>query len=807
MSRSTTALKRFGVPGLAAVTLVAGLPLFLGTASAAPNALTLTPATQSNAAGVCTPVTLQLGFTTGTAAATTVDVSLTKTGTAPADAGVDVDFCTAATGNAQPATPADQQDTGATGGTDHAEFTTDASGRATFGVVSNNPGSADIRAFFETTDNDVFNAGEITDTASATFTAGGAPGSNANQDAAKFVEVVGANEPNPATGTVTVNGDTDNAIEGEARTFRVFVGSNASTRLAGVNVNYTITNSATSTANVGPTSFGATDNNGIITGTITFPVQAGANADTANTVTFYVNQTAGATNGPDGSEPTDQVVVTVRDNGGQQNRTVTLTPQADGNDPLNSQSGTAATNRATDGNRTFRAVVDAADGQPATTGTQLSFSVSGGSGDETATPVEGATANNGATTDTNDSFLDVVVNDPTPLVGQTLTVTATVRATTATAAATLTFRNSPVDARFVAVSPKTVQQTPNTAQTISATVTDVDGKPVAGVTVTFTENGAGAFRNGASTATSVTNASGVATVETVSLPGETGTQTITASIASTTAQPNQSNQAAGQGTDPQGNDLANNTLNPGTEPAGVSSDTATVTFTNTPASPSSSPTATPTATTSPTGTPSPTGTGTPSPTGTGNPSPPATACTVPATVTLAQSTIMATGSAGVTVRATPNSVVDLFAYSRPSTTFRVVRSATVGTDGSADFRVVPPTNTRLFAQQRGCNAGVSIVLNVRTTLSLSVVRNGTRSYTFSGDSLPARSGGLIVSLYRITNSGSQVLTSQARANTTNGEYTINRRFTGTGRFGFVVRTGQDLQNAPGSSNVRSLLVF
>jgi hypothetical protein len=40
----------------------------------------------------------------------------------------------------------------------------------------------------------------------------------------------------------------------------------------------------------------------------------------------------------------------------------------------------------------------------------------------------------------------------------------------------------------------------------------------------------------------------------------------------------------------------------------------------------------------------------------------------------------ATGSTGVTVTTTPNSIIDLFAYSRPSTTYRVVRSAEVGGD-------------------------------------------------------------------------------------------------------------------------------
>ena len=185
-------------------------------------------------------------------------------------------------------------------------------------------------------------------------------------------------------------------------------------------------------------------------------------------------------------------------------------------------------------------------------------------------------------------------------------------------------------------------------------------------------------------------------------------------------------------------------------------------------------------------------------------------CGTTPTVSFANSTIMATGSADVTVKATPNTTVDLLAYSQPSTTFKIVRSAEVGASGTATFKLVPPTNTRVYAQTRGCTTDPtknSSVLNVRTTLSLFAKRNGSRDYTFSGDSLPARKGGLIISLYRVTASGSQVLTAQTRASATNGEWTIRRTFTGSGRFGFVVRTGQDLQNAPGTSNVRGTLIY
>ena len=178
-----------------------------------------------------------------------------------------------------------------------------------------------------------------------------------------------------------------------------------------------------------------------------------------------------------------------------------------------------------------------------------------------------------------------------------------------------------------------------------------------------------------------------------------------------------------------------------------------------------------------------------------------------AIVTLPESTITATGPARAVVQATSGTTVDLFAYSRPGTTFERVRSTTVTRNGTASITLHPGTNTRLYAQQQGCTAGQSTVLNVRTALTLAAKRNGTRDYTFSGASLPARDKGLIVSLYRLTADGGSVLTAQTRANATTGAWTLHRTFTGSGRFDFVVRTGQDLQNAPGSSNTRSLLVY
>lgn len=165
--------------------------------------------------------------------------------------------------------------------------------------------------------------------------------------------------------------------------------------------------------------------------------------------------------------------------------------------------------------------------------------------------------------------------------------------------------------------------------------------------------------------------------------------------------------------------------------------------------------------------------------------------------------ITATELGHVRVTAASGSTVDLYAYSRPGTEYRKVRTGIVGNNGVAGFVVRPGTNTRMYAQQRDCAAGPSTVLEVRMFQTLNVVRNGPQDYTFSGRLIPAR--GLVVNLYRITGDGRHVLTAQVRAGA-NGLWSYRRVFTGTGRFGFVTTTGRDIVNTPGRSATQSVLI-
>ncbi|MCW2776685.1 MAG: hypothetical protein JWN17_410 [Frankiales bacterium] len=95
------------------------------------------------------------------------------------------------------------------------------------------------------------------------------------------------------------------------------------------------------------------------------------------------------------------------------------------------------------------------------------------------------------------------------------------------------------------------------------------------------------------------------------------------------------------------------------------------------------------------------------------------------------------------------------------------------------------------------------VLAVRPALSIAATRTAVRSYSFTGRVLPGR--GQAVALYRVDADGSRVLTSRTVSGS-DGLYRIDRRFTGSGRFGFVATVGTTSTNVAGSSPVRPTLV-
>ena len=205
------------------------------------------------------------------------------------------------------------------------------------------------------------------------------------------------------------------------------------------------------------------------------------------------------------------------------------------------------------------------------------------------------------------------------------------------------------------------------------------------------------------------------------------------------------------------------------------------------------------------------------------------------TVKVNTPTINATGNASVTVSgATPTATIELQGYSQNhygTASFAndptpVDRTGQADSNGMITFNdLKPASNTRVRARQAGCAYGNSAVITVRAQETLAVKRIGTRKYTFSGRSIPARPGGLIVSLYRIVGSAcaagvepsscpGEKFIGQARAQAlgapNQGLYSITITFPSSDqnfRDEFVVKTGADAQNAPGRSNARSLLIY
>jgi hypothetical protein len=190
----------------------------------------------------------------------------------------------------------------------------------------------------------------------------------------------------------------------------------------------------------------------------------------------------------------------------------------------------------------------------------------------------------------------------------------------------------------------------------------------------------------------------------------------------------------------------------------------------------------------------------------------------------------------MTARGTPNSSVTLRCYSRTpengsesSPPYADARTQSLSSSGATQFSLNPGTNTRCFAKYAGSadsdtTASASVVQKVATALSLSSYRDGVRKYHFQGTNLPRRAGQLIT-LYRYatasggycvpdaesyngantTGSCRAIRTATARTNSSN-VWRIDRTFTGSGQFYFVVRTSDNLTNVGGYSNQRLTVI-
>jgi len=734
MSRTSKALKRLGVAGIAVATIGAGVPALVATsASAAPGGATtqlvISPTSQTGSAGTCILYTVSPLNGTSEAPGDTPTITVQVTENPLSDT-QDVDFCTV-------------PDTGTT-----ARGTSPVVGA---GATYFNGNSAPSRQFY-------------------------APGTTNSS-------------PAPAAG-----GGNDSA-------------SGASGQATATNTNPTGVDSARYTGtNDGATATTIRPNNG----SIVFGI-AGAVAGGANITAFIDDGTGGveATWSRQASEIKTNTDATATFTGGgtaEAVNTVDAEPET-GSAPIN----TVITYTVTLTNSSGQTVSSVTPVASVTAGPDAAQPAGPGGtpAAQAAQPVAcNATDNSGKTTCSyttrNVTGSDTILT----WVNKTCGLSSAFDSCEPSDEITRTVAPATSAARFIAITPRDVTTSSGTTRVFSATVTDVHGTAVPDVEVTFFENGPGRFVTpdapGCDCLTTATGANGVATATVTSASAETGTEEVSAFITGVGTR-----DATGKFTRTGGSNSASTQCGQAkgagagataTTPAGNCSDTTTNTFVI-----GASPTATPTSTASPT---------------------PSTACTAAQQnlpVRVNTPIINATGLASVTVTGAPsNGRIELQGYSQNhygTANFNndptpIDRSVTAGSDGSAtisDLR--PASNTRLRARVGGCPFAANAlgsVINVRTQLTLQVVRTGTRKYTISGHSIPARPGGLIVNIYcdRCTSPGP--LIAQPRADQTTGEYKYSITFPAglaNSRVNLQARTGQDAQNAPGSSNIRNLLVY
>lgn len=111
------------------------------------------------------------------------------------------------------------------------------------------------------------------------------------------------------------------------------------------------------------------------------------------------------------------------------------------------------------------------------------------------------------------------------------------------------------------------------------------------------------------------------------------------------------------------------------------------------------------------------------------------------------------------------------------------RSESPGEDETITWTLRPTENTRMEVRHGHlCGVDDLGVVTVTPRVSIAARRNAPRDYTFSGRVLPGR--GQSVALFRVEPDGRQVLTARTTVGA-DGLWRVDRRFTGSGRFGFV----------------------
>lgn len=453
----------------------------------------LSPASDSAAAGTCNAFTATITDAGGRVVPNQlVELEASMTGTLT---GRSLSFCDPQTTN--PTSSDAYGDTTSSADPAFGEVQTDAApslGKATFGIRSDQPGGASIRAYVDSNDNGDFNAGEPTDVSTKTFTAGGGDTGNAAQD---------------AVASLTVTPTATNSVVPETVNFTVTTKNSAGDPTPNVTVSGVV--SGPNAAAVVSCAPGKTNNSGQTVCSYTTAVAG------TDTITFFVNQTCGTLGTLESCEPrvtaTNAVAATPVGN------TIDLTcvgnfaggtasPVPVGEEDKTAREETCK-DPTTDNNEVFNAFVSKGldtNGKPlGQAGILVRFTVtsaSPGSAGATVTPTEAVTGANGVATTT--------LTDTVHTNGRVDTVVAVIAGQEAANSddATKTFETAVPT--VLVLSPKLTTNQTGSASTFVANVTDQFNQVVSGANVDFAITGRNVAVNNAGF-DKITNASGDAT--------------------------------------------------------------------------------------------------------------------------------------------------------------------------------------------------------------------------------------------------------------------------------------------------------
>ena len=164
------------------------------------------------------------------------------------------------------------------------------------------------------------------------------------------------------------------------------------------------------------------------------------------------------------------------------------------------------------------------------------------------------------------------------------------------------------------------------------------------------------------------------------------------------------------------------------------------------------------------------------------------------------------GAAVLTGTAQPGTKVTLYGRTAGAP-YRFLRSTVVDGSGAYSFTVYPHASMRFYVQSALNGQSVdsaSTVVSVRAAVSQAVNRVGAKTYRFSGRVSPAQRGTLVQVFYAAPGGGS-VLAATART-TSDGTWSLTRRFTGAGTFSFFTRTATNNVTVGGISPVQRITI-